>query len=59
MIISTLYIQTNMRLTTLQIYAPKWANYFVLRLEFDEDGSRLEFDEDGRLYTRLYDKHDD
>ena len=30
--------------------APKWANYLVLCLEFDEDG---------KLYTRLHDKRDD
>ena len=29
----------------------KWANYHVLRLEFNN--------EDGKLYTRLYEKRDD
>ena len=31
-------------------YAPNWANYLDLRLEFDEDG---------KLYTRLYGSRDD
>ena len=31
-------------------FAPKWATYFDLRLEIDEDGN---------LFTRLYDKRDD
>ena len=31
-------------------YAPKWANYLDLLLQFDEDG---------KLFTRLHDKRDD
>ena len=34
---------------TTYMYAPKWANYLDLRLEFDEDG---------KLCIRLYDKRD-